>query len=63
MPIINFLNLFDGETLNDWNMTGKGSFAYFKRECTPNTGRDGLTMILQKEIQRFYFGTRMEDIL
>ena len=32
MPIINFLNLFDGETLNDWNMTGKGSFAVLQKE-------------------------------
>ena len=31
MPNIDFLNLFDGETLNDWKMAGKGSFAYFKK--------------------------------
>jgi hypothetical protein len=32
VPIINFLNLFNGETLNDWKMTGKGSFAVLQKE-------------------------------
>jgi hypothetical protein len=32
VPIINFLNLFDGETLNGWKIAGKGSFAILKKE-------------------------------
>lgn len=31
MPIINFLNLFDGKTLNDWKMPRKGSFAILQK--------------------------------
>jgi len=43
-------------------MAGNGSFAVLQNENTSNSRRDGFTMVLQKEIQRFYFGTRMEGI-
>ena len=54
MPIINFLNLFDGETLNDWKMTGKGSFAGLQRENALETqGGMGLLWYYRRKFKDF----------
>jgi hypothetical protein len=33
----NFLNLFNGETLNGWKMAGKGSFIILQKESALQT--------------------------
>ena len=54
MPIINFLNLFNGETLNDWKMAGKGTFVILQKENALQTqGGMGLLWYYKKKFKDF----------
>ena len=54
MPIINFLNLFNGETLDDWKMAGKGSFAILQKENALQTqGGMGLLWYYKRKFKDF----------
>jgi hypothetical protein len=54
MPTINFLNLFDGETLNGRKMSGKGRFEIRQKENVLQThGGMGLLWYYKKKFQDF----------
>ena len=54
MPNINFLNLFDGETLNGWKMAGKGSFVVLQKENVLQTrGGMGLLWYYKRKFKDF----------
>jgi hypothetical protein len=54
VPNINFLNLFDGETLNGWKMAGKGSFVVLQKENVLQTqGGMGLLWYYKRKFKDF----------
>lgn len=54
MPNINFLNLFDGKTLNGWKMAGKGSFVVLQKENVLQThGGMGLLWYYKRKFKDF----------
>jgi Domain of Unknown Function (DUF1080) len=54
VPIINFLDLFNGETLDDWKMAGKGSFAILHKENALQTqGGMGLLWYYKRKFKDF----------
>ena len=55
MPNIDFLNLFDGETLNDWKMAGKGSFAVLQKENVLQT-QEGMGLL-------WYYKRKFKDFI
>ena len=62
MPIINFLNLFE-RTLGGWKMAGKVALQYFKERMYSKHKEEWFTVVLQKKIQKIYFGTGMEILV
>jgi Domain of Unknown Function (DUF1080) len=54
VPITNFLNLFDGKTLNGWKMAGKGSFEILQGENVLQTqGGMGLLWYYKRKFKDF----------
>jgi hypothetical protein len=54
VPNINFLNLFDGETLNDWKMAGNGSFEVLQKDNVLQTqGGMGLLWYYKRKFKDF----------
>jgi hypothetical protein len=57
VPIINFLDLFDGKTLNGWKMAGNGSFAVLQNENVLQTqGGMGLLWYCKRKFKDFILG-------
>jgi Domain of Unknown Function (DUF1080) len=57
VQVNNFLNLFDGKTLNGWKMAGNGSFAVLQNENVLQTqGGMGLLWYCKRKFKDFILG-------